>query len=226
MACCLHTINGRQLMSKATHVQYGCGLSAPEGWLNFDSSPSLRLQRLPILGRALGARLPRFPKSVRYGDIVKGLPVRDATCSGVYASHVLEHLALNDLRIALRNTLRVLRPGGVFRLLVPDLEHLAKEYLASGQPDAAIRFVELSMLGRRHRPRGVWGRFREAVGNSNHLWMWDYKSLSAECNRAGFDPVRPCVFGDAPDPAFAAVEDAGRFAHAVAIEARRPEDQD
>lgn len=204
------------------HVQYGCGLSAPAGWLNFDSSPSLRLQRLPLLGRIVAGSLPRFPAGVRYGDIVKGLPVPDGWCSGVYASHVLEHLALFDTRIALRNTLRILRPGGVFRLLVPDLKHLAQVYLASGEPDASMRFMEHSMLGRESRPRGPSGRLREAIGNSNHLWMWDFKSLAAECVQAGFVAVRRCDHGDAADPAFAAVEDPGRFADAVAIEARRP----
>ena len=33
------------------NVQYGCGLSDPEGWKNFDSSPTLRLQKLPLIGR-------------------------------------------------------------------------------------------------------------------------------------------------------------------------------
>ena len=209
-------------MTLATnHVQYGCGLSAPDGWLNFDSSPSLRLKRLPLVGRAVNRSLPPFPRAVRYGDIVTGLPVPDGSCAGVYASHVLEHLALDDMRVALANTLRLLAPGGLFRLLVPDLEHLAREYLSSSEPGAAVRFLEHSMLGRVSRPRGA-ARLREAIGNSNHLWMWDHKSMAVECEKAGFDGVRACVFGDAGDPAFAAVEDAGRFVHAVAIEARRP----
>ncbi|MCI5142460.1 MAG: methyltransferase type 11, partial [Candidatus Electrothrix sp. ATG1] len=29
-------------------IHYGCGLSAPESWLNFDASPTLRLQRIPL----------------------------------------------------------------------------------------------------------------------------------------------------------------------------------
>ena len=32
------------------YVQYGCGFSAPEQWLNFDASPTLRFERLPIIG--------------------------------------------------------------------------------------------------------------------------------------------------------------------------------
>ena len=110
------------------YVHYGRGLRAPRGRLNFDSSPSLRLSRLPMLGRAFGGAIPRFPASVRYGDIVRGLPVTGRSCSGVYASHVFEHLSLVDARSALANTLKILRPGGVFRLLVLDLELLACDY--------------------------------------------------------------------------------------------------
>jgi predicted SAM-dependent methyltransferase len=71
-----------------------------------------------------------FPPNVRYGDIVKGLPVHAGSAAGVYASHVLEHLALDDLRTALRNTSAMLQAGGVFRLVVPDLEQLVHYYLA------------------------------------------------------------------------------------------------
>jgi hypothetical protein len=141
----------------------------------------------------------------------------------VYASHVLEHLSLEDLRTALANTLRILAPGGFFRLVVPDLEHLAREYLAGDGRDSALRFMEESMLGLFSRPRTVSARVRQIVGNGRHLWMWDYKSLAAECGRAGFVAIRRCEFGDSPDPMFAAVEDADRFRNAVAIQARRTE---
>ena len=66
-------------------VQYGCGSSAPEGWLNFDASLRVRL----------GIRGKVFPRNVRYGDIVRGLPIKaikDGTAKAVYASHILEHL--------------------------------------------------------------------------------------------------------------------------------------
>jgi hypothetical protein len=69
------------------YVQYGCGLSAPAEWINFDVSPTLRIQKIPILGGLLKGRLnTRFPDNVRYGDIIKGLPVADNSCDGLYCS--------------------------------------------------------------------------------------------------------------------------------------------
>ena len=205
---------------KNRFAQYGCGLSAPEDWLNYDASPTLRIQRTPVLNVLIKPK-PLFPKNVQYGDIIKGLPVEDNELDGIYCSHVLEHLSLEDLRIALRNTYKVLKPGGIFRLVLPDLEYCAHRYLdelAGGDATAAMNFIEhYTMLGIVHRPRGLRGMVRSFLGNSHHLWLWDYASLSAELTAAGFRDIRRCAYHDGPE-AFYAVEDPGRFNDCLAIE--------
>lgn len=140
------------------HVQYGCGFSPAEGWSNFDCSPSLRLERLPVVGRFVRVNASRFPAAVRYGDIVKGRPVTPESADGVYASHVREHLSLADCRTALANTRRLLRPGGVFRLVVPDLAERAGRYLRhfeQGEAQASMTFMDSTLLGVNRRPRGL-----------------------------------------------------------------------
>ena len=121
------------------YVQFGCGACAPATWTNFDASPTLRLQRIPLLGAVLTRGGPRFPRGARYGDIVRGLPVEPGSCRAVYCSHVLEHLSLEDFRTALRNTFSCLRPGGIFRLVVPDFERLAREYLRVVRVDCSTQ---------------------------------------------------------------------------------------
>jgi SAM-dependent methyltransferase len=208
------------LVQHTGHVQYGCGLCAPASWTNFDASPTLRLQRLPVFGALLTRGGPRFPKNVLYGDIVRGLPVAPSSCEAIYCSHVLEHLALEDLRTALRHTHDYLRPGGVFRCVVPDLEHLARAYLASSAEQPAVQFMEAAGLGRRRRPRGLGGALREWLGNSHHMWMWDYESLAAELRAAGFTAVRRASFGDAEDARFRDVEDWHRWENCIGVECR------
>lgn len=108
------------------HIQYGCGLNAPKSWRNFDISPTLRLQKIPLAAALLQRRgMPKWSDNVEYGDIVAGLPVERNSCKAVYCSHVLEHLALDDFRRALRNTYLYLEPGGIFRFVLPDLEYYA-----------------------------------------------------------------------------------------------------
>lgn len=208
-----------------TYVQYGCGLCAPDGWLNFDASPTARAQRIPMIGSLLGRRLgPMFPASVRFGDIRTGLPIPDGSCAAVYCSHVLEHLALDDFRLALKNTLRILRPGGRFRLVMPDLRVLAEDYLAAASSfEGSMRFMRDSCLGQTKRPKGIFGAMREWIGNSQHRWMWDFLSVEKELSDVGFVSIRPAKIGDSGDPHFDLVENAGRWNKALAVDCKRPE---
>ncbi len=208
-----------------SYIQYGCGLSAPLSWKNFDASPTLRIQKTPALGFLAKKKLNiSFPPNVLYGDIVKGLPVNEASCNGLYCSHVLEHLSLNDFRIALVNSFKILKSGGIFRCVVPDLELMARSYinsLDSGDHSASISFIKNTLLGIDQRGRGLKGLLSSFWGNSHHLWMWDKNSLSEELKKAGFIQVRSCQFNDCEDEMFKQVEEAKRFENAVAIECRK-----
>lgn len=201
------------------YIQFGCGLSAPSGWRNFDVSPTLRLQRLPLIGSSLhGKTLPLFPPNAEYGDIVRGLPVPLSSCRGIYSSHVLEHLALADLRISLRNVYNYLQNGGVFRFVVPDLETLARAYVASSESNASLEFMTQAGLGKSTRPRTLRGLLHEWIGNSSHLWMWDFKSMSAELSNVGFRQIRRAELGDSLDVRFNDVEEEGRWKDCLGME--------
>jgi len=211
------------------YVQYGCGFSAPKDWKNFDASPTLRFEQLPFIGRLFTKNASRFPENVRYGDIVRGLPVADGTVDAIYASHILEHLALDDFHVALRNTWRLLKAGGVFRLIVPDLRWRAEVYVGAsvdGDPEASSGFLRSCCLGIETRPRGLWRMMISALGHSQHLWMWDEPAISAALQAAGFQNIRRIQIGDSNDPMFAKVEEEDRFLDGthpeLAIEAIRP----
>jgi hypothetical protein len=203
------------------YVQFGCGWCAPRGWLNFDASPTLRFERIPIVGHLYTKNASRFPENVRYGDIVKGLPVDADSCLGVYSSHTLEHLTFCDAERALANTYAYLKQGGTFRLVVPDLERLARDYLADASATAAHRFMESACLGLEDRPRGLAGLLKHWLGNATHLWMYDEKALTEMLSRHGFTSIRRCSFGDASDPRFHEVEEADRFDGCLALECRK-----
>jgi SAM-dependent methyltransferase len=180
--------------------------------LNFDASPTLRFERLPLVGALYSKNGARFPSNVRIGDIAKGLPIGPQSCICVYCSHVLEHLSLADFKAALLNTHRILKPGGTFRLVVPDLEAAARSYVGNPADDAAATFLKQTCLGEETRPRGFRSFVVSWLGNSRHLWMWDYKSIKAELENAGFVQVRRAFFGDSSDPMFKKVEDESRWA--------------
>lgn len=205
------------------YFQYGCGLSAPAGWLNYDASPTLKLQRLPVLGGVFRARVkPLWPRNVLVGDIRRNFPVPDGSAAGAYCSHVLEHLSLEDCRLAIRNTYRALRPGGRFRLVMPDLAECVRMYTQSSDPGAALAFMRSTHLGEERRARGLNGLLRSWLGHSAHRWLWDYPSIEVELLGCGFEGVRRAQCGDSEDPRFAEVEDKDRWEGGLGVECMRP----
>jgi hypothetical protein len=212
---CEKDLQATMVESNAVYVQFGCGFSVGEGWLNFDSSPSLRLSRIPIVAQlAKVAGAITFPPGVLYGDVRDGPLCAPGTCAGLYASHVLEHLSYDDFHTALRNCFAMLKPGGILRLIVPDLEGRARQYVKSlDAADSAANdtFLRSTHLGIPTRPRGMSGLVRGALGNSAHLWMWDELSMSRKLSDVGFVAIRRCDFNDCKDPMFKRVESASRF---------------
>jgi len=94
-------------------LNIGCGASYHPAWVNIDVQPAA-------------------PGILRH-DAAKPLPFPDGSFDACYSSHVLEHLRLEDAPLFLTETRRVLKPGGVLRVVVPDLEGIARAYLGALQ---------------------------------------------------------------------------------------------
>ncbi|CAE8604631.1 unnamed protein product, partial [Polarella glacialis] len=66
------------------------------------------------------------------------LPFSEASCSYVYASHFFEHLAYPNLvDAAFQEVRRILRPGGVLRIVVPDAEEWLRAHLESADTSSS-----------------------------------------------------------------------------------------
>ncbi len=204
------------------YVHYGCGFKAPKEWTNFDVSPTLRFERIPIIGKSFLINDKFFPSNVLYGDITRGLPdIKENSCVGIFCSHVLEHMALKDARLALLNTYNLLKPNGIFRIVVPDLERIVKNYIkgiTNGNFNAAYDFNVGTLFGKVERDRNFLGTFRSFFGTSSHFWMWDKLSLEHELKKAGFSKTRESFFNDSKDNMFKFVEERDRFKDAIAFE--------
>ena len=133
----------------------------------------------------------------------------------------MEHLSYYDLKKTLKNTYEYLKPGGIFRMVLPDLEVLCREYVNEvnkKNPISSLRFMNDSLLGVTERDRGLKQFLIKKLGNSKHLWMWDYYSLSEELREVGFSDIRRCEFNDSNDKMFLRVEEKDRFINCLSIE--------
>ncbi|WP_254563567.1 methyltransferase domain-containing protein [Oscillatoria sp. HE19RPO] len=90
-------------------LNIGCGSNFHASWTNLDISSV-------------------YPGVQTY-DIRKGLPFADLSFDVCYSSHLIEHLTQDDAKKLLAECQRVLKPKGIIRIVVPDLQEIAKNYL-------------------------------------------------------------------------------------------------
>lgn len=62
-------------------------------------------------------------------NLLSGIPFEANSFDLVYHSHVLEHFSKEDGDNFITECFRVLKPGGVLRIAIPDLERIVKKYL-------------------------------------------------------------------------------------------------
>jgi predicted SAM-dependent methyltransferase len=209
---------------KEQYVNFGCGVSCPPEFTNFDGSFNLRMQRSVIVGGLIKKMSSvRFPDNALYADIVKGLPVKNNSLKGIFSSHILEHLALNELRTSLRNCYDYLQPGGIFRAVLPNLEEAIQSYVKeklAGNKEAAINFMSYTFLGYEKRPTSVMDLLKWRLSGHHHFWMWDFEALQLELMNAGFTTVYRSGFNKSIDAYFNHAEFPSRFDYnALCIEA-------
>ena len=212
------------------YVQYGAGLQYIQGWINYDASPRLIFEKIWLYRLILNNYSKCiFDPQILYGDIVKGLPHANKSVDGVFCSHVLEHLSLDDFHKAISNTFNMLKDGGRFRLIVPNLTYYVENYLdfyhspKSIEMTRAYKFNVETCYGRQSSRSSILKRLIEAFGNSNHLWMWDIESLKIALEGAGFQGISEFKKGECSDGAFLAPERDYQFMNnAISLECFRP----
>ena len=96
-------------------------------------------------------------------DIVR-LPYPDNSVDLIYASHVFEYFDRIEAKVVLQEWHRVLRPGGVLRLAVPDFAACAHIYLNKGEP--LDTFVGM-----------LYGRWKCGDKTIYHRTVYDFDSL-------------------------------------------------
>ena len=91
------------------YLNLGCGNRLHPDWINVDLSP--------------------IASGVIKHDLNRPLPFTENTYDVIYLSHVLEHFERKDGLRLLAECYRVCIPGGVIRVVVPDLEMITRLYL-------------------------------------------------------------------------------------------------
>jgi len=115
------------------------------------------------------------------------LPFSDATVDALFHEHLLEHLPLKgglDLSI---ECYRLLKPGGILRVGVPDVARLLRSWL-----DQSDEFVQSVRPGRPTPFLAV----QEVFYCCGHRTLYDFETLALLCRAAGFEVIEQRDFGD------------------------------
>ena len=179
---------GQSAQSTATPLKLhlGSGGNNLSGWVNID---------------LVGARA-----DVAW-DLRRPLPFADRVAGAVFLEHVLEHMTVAEGMEVLRHAFRVLAPGGVIRIGVPDAGLYARSYVGG---DGAIDELR---PGRPTRMLALGEVFQE----HGHVSAWDGETLALVVDAVGFTGAKVMPGGKsqiAPAP-----DSADRIPESVYVEA-------
>ncbi len=185
-------------------LNLGCGPVQPDGWVNIDASNrAILASRFSAVDRLLvrmGALPPtEFGPQVTIHDLLKPLPYADDSVSCIYSGELWEHFRYGDAARLTRECFRVLAPGGVFRLCVPDGAEFWRRYLEiyqqqMAQPrdrrDAEPLRAHVGMYFHDIATSRTW---LGSIGHT-HKWQFDEVQLVELLETCGFGDVARAPF--------------------------------
>jgi len=153
-------------------LNLGCGAKRKAGWVNIDLRKDADLQL----------------------DIREKFPFSDNSASIIYSEHFFEHLEYpTEVRHLVSESLRVLEPGGVFSVGVPDAEQTLLRYASGALPALLKEWSQDENL--QWFPPWVWSTPMHLVNysfrqGSEHKYAYDFETLARVLTEAGIIKVR------------------------------------
>jgi len=202
-------------------LNLGCGTKTSNmpGVVNIDWGTYLRLKKMRVLRPFVplflrGERLEKFKSlanNIMVHDLSTGIPFKSDSIDVVYHSHILEHLDKDVAENFLREVKRVLKPGGIHRIVVPDLEKACKSYIShiatceSNESESENHDSYIAELLEQSVRRESWGTSQQSslrkffenliLGDARrrgetHQWMYDRINLSTKLINIGYKEVK------------------------------------
>lgn len=146
-------------------LQLGSGMRSKEGWLNIDLRESADLTL----------------------DLREPLPFDNNSCSIIYSEHFMEHVDYPEPVTSLvKETFRVLKPGGILSVVVPDIEMVLRSYVLGGTEEYYAEQRKYNPDYRFHM-QFINYNFRQ---RGEHKYCYDFETLRDLLESCGFTNVR------------------------------------
>jgi SAM-dependent methyltransferase len=181
-------------MTTAKRLNWGCGEHTAPGWINSDAN-----------GEG-GADL--------VCDIRQGLPLEESSVDYAVSVHAFPELAYPEVVPALQELRRVLKPGGVLRLVLPDLQKGIEAFIHGNDDYFLVDESEVRSRGGRFIVHLLW------YGYSRTLFTADF--VEELLVRAGFADVAECQYRRTPSRFPGIVELDNRESESLFVEGTKP----
>ena len=176
-----------------TRLHIGCGKFPRPGWVNLDNKVR--------------------PGVDCVADLRAELPFPEASFDYAVAIHVLPHIPLHGIVAALARIRRVLKPGGVLRLALPDLEKAIDAYRQRDTAYFAVPDAQWQSLGAKLVAQIVW--------HNDLMTPFTYDLAAEALAKAGYAAVTRCDFRQTRSRFPAIVELDNRERESFFVEAAR-----
>lgn len=156
-------------------VNLGCGATGRAGWVNIDA------YQAPGVNCVYDCRMQ--------------LPFADSSVKGIFCEHFFEFLDYTEhVPYFISECYRVLQPGGVLRLIVPDAEQYLHAYIAPGWE----AMQSLRNLDEQNQDPSYKFHYNTKLELVNmvfrtgylHKYAYDYETLAFVLERYGFSTVK------------------------------------
>ena len=183
--------SARPASAGVRRLNWGCGEHPEPGWLNSD--------------------VKDVPGIDIVADVRTGLPLETGSIDYITSIHALPELPYPDLVPALTELRRVLKPGGVLRLALPDLDRAIAAYQREDRDYFHVPDEDARSVGGKFVTQMIW------YGYSRSLFVHDF--VEELLQKAGFDRIAVCSFHETKSPYPDIVELDSREQESLFIEA-------
>ena len=153
-------------------LHLGCGTVYKDGWINIDNNSDNNIQKLDL-----------------EWDLRKPLPFPANSVDFIFNEHFLEHLTVEEGISAIKDFFRVLKPGGVMRIAIPDLESAIQSYYDTNWKENGKASAEkFGLTFIQTRAEGININFRWW----GHKWLYDWEELERRLKEAGCEKIKRC----------------------------------
>lgn len=143
---------------------------------------------------------------IDYGaDLRRPLKIADDTVDGIFCEHTMEHLTYDETGRLLRECFRIMKPGAVIRIILPDISLFLKHYCAKDDPWfkrwERLIFLDSPDAERAKRrlatPMQAISFVTQEYG---HVSAWDIPTITYFLEQSGFRHVEETSFMKGQNP--------------------------